>query len=472
MNLLQRIAGQRKPEARSADLSWLAQSFGYGGHAYPFGVNQTLVGNRTMPIGSTFNGYTAALKACPPAFAAEYVRSLVISQARFVFRNRRFTSTPGRIFTNSALGILERPWANGTTGELLTAMEWHAGVAGNAYVRNLGSRLRVLNPSWMTVMLGSEEDPNDALNAADAELVGYLYQPGGPGSSNRPQTFLPGEIAHWSPLPDPENTFVGMSWVTPAVREIQGDIATADHKLKFFENGATPNLVVKGIPASSQEEFDRLVDLMENDHAGATNAYKTLYLVAGADATVVGANLQQIDFNATQAQGETRISILSRVPAPILGASEGLKGSALNAGNFAQARRNFADGWLYPSLQSVASALSSIVNVPPDAELWYDTTDMPFIRDDATDRASIQTQQATTITQYVKEGFTAESAIAAVEANDVSKLVHTGLISVQLQPPGAGLEPGEGSPDPDMADEGQPSDNQDMPMSTNGSGNG
>jgi phage portal protein BeeE len=95
-------------------------------------------------------------------------------------------------------------------------------------------------------------------------------------------------MAHWSPLPDPECAGVGMSWVTPALREIQGDRMATDHKVRFFENGATPNLVVKGITAATKDQFDELVDAMEANHAGVANAYRTLYLTAGADASVVG----------------------------------------------------------------------------------------------------------------------------------------------------------------------------------------
>jgi phage portal protein BeeE len=336
-------------------------------------------------------------------------------------------------------------------------MEWHAGLAGNAYVFSNGKRLRILNPAWVTVVLGSHEDPGDALNAVDAEIIGYSYQPGGPGGQKKPRTMLAEEVAHWSPIPDPENPFVGMSWITPAVREIQGDVAAVDHKLKYFENGATPNLVVKGIPASSDEEFNRLVDLMEEEHAGIANAYRTLYLVNGADATVVGDGMQKTDLRSALSSGETRISILSRVPASILGIYDGLAGSSLNAGNFGQARRNFADGWLYPTLQSAAGALTPIVPVPHDAELWYATSDMPFIRDDATDQATIQQTQATTINAYVNNGFTPESAIAAVIANDPTQLVHTGLISVQLQKPGA-EQPDAADDTTDPADPADPAD--------------
>jgi hypothetical protein len=145
-----------------------------------------------------------------------------------------------------------------------------------------------------------------------------------------------------------------------------------------------------------------------------------------------------MDFKATQGVSETRIAFLSRVPAPILGISEGLAGSSLNAGNFGMARRIFADSWVYPTLQDVCRALAPLVNVPTDAELWFDTADMPLLREDAKDAADIESVKAQTITAYVKEGFTPESAIAAVQGQNVALLKHTGLVSVQLQPPGSG----------------------------------
>jgi phage portal protein BeeE len=254
---------------------------------------------------------------------------------------------------------------------------------------------------------------------------------------------LPDEFAHWSPIPDPECPGMGQSWVTAALQDIQGDRAATEHKLKFFTNGATPNMVVKGIPAATKEQFDEIVDMMESRHAGVANAYKTLYLTAGADATVVGSDLKQLDFKATQGAGETRIAMLGRVPAPLLGISEGLAGSSLNAGNFGMARRIFADSWIYPSLQNLSASLEAMLTraAEPavgqeDAELWFDTADMPILREDAKDAAEISQINATTIGQLVREGFTPESSKAAVIGQDMSLLVHSGLVSVQLQVPG------------------------------------
>jgi phage portal protein BeeE len=185
----------------------------------------------------------------------------------------------------------------------------------------------------------------------------------------------------------------------------------------------------------SKDQFDDIVDMMEQRHTGVANAYRTLYLTAGADATVVGADLKQLDFKATQGAGETRISLLGRVPAALLGISEGLAGSSLNAGNFGMARRLFSDTWVYPMLQDISSALSAIVDVPSDAELWFDTSDIPLLREDAKDAAEIDGTKADTIVKLANGGFTRASAIAAVTAQDMSLLKEDpDWVSVQVQP--------------------------------------
>jgi hypothetical protein len=76
-----------------------------------------------------------------------------------------------------------------------------------------------------------------------------------------------------------------MSWLTPVIRRSWATAATA-HKLKFFENGATPNLIVKLDPSDSAEAFESWSKLFEEKYGGASaNAYKTMFLGGGADAT-------------------------------------------------------------------------------------------------------------------------------------------------------------------------------------------
>lgn len=455
MGLLERISAVRsgQVEHRSSVDGWVSDylvpsSFSYGGVTYPLGLNQSMAGLRAMEVSGTLPGYMAAVAKCPPAFAAQMVRAAVISQARFTFRNPPWhPRTPRRTFGNADLGVLERPWQNATTGELVSRMEWHAGLAGNAFVYRQPGRLRVLRPDWIAVMYGSELQPDSPAHALDGELLGYVYCNGGFGNEfgYKPQFLLPDEVAHWSPIPDPLNAGVGMSWLTPAIRDIQGDRLASDYKIRYFENGATPNLVVKGIPAATKEQFDEIVDMLEEKHTGAGNAFRTLYLTGGADATVIGSNLQQIDFKAIMGSGETRISVLSRVPAVVLGISEGLAGSSLNAGNFSAARRSFADTWVFETLQDLSAALAPLVNVPADSELWFDTADIPLLREDASDAAQIAQVKAQAIRQLIESGWDPKSAQQTV-APEWTSLNHTGLVSVQLQEPGAAPPPSQSGP--------------------------
>jgi hypothetical protein len=449
VGLLDRVAAQAAAGGeRSSIDGWLANylipavqsnAFGYNGHTYPFGLNTTYGGQRIQDVASTLPGYLAALRQSPPAFAAQAFRARVLSQARFKFRNR----TTGKLFGTPELKVLEKPWTNGATSDLAAVMEWHAGLAGSAYVVRQPNRLRVLRPDWVGLIYGSQQAEAQLVeqlsgHMLDGELLGYVYQPGGIGQGQtRPEFILPADMAHWAPIPDPESPHGGgMSWITPAVREIQGDQAATQHKLQFFANGATPNLVVKGITAANKPQFDEIVDMMEDRHKGLANAYRTLYLAAGADATVVGSDLKQIDFSAVQALGEARITMLSGVPASLLGITKGLEGSTLNGGNAGVARRSFGDTFVKPSLQSLSEALSSIITVPIGSELWFDPTDIALMHEDGKDAADIQFVLAQTIKQWIDAGFTAESAVAAAVGQDPTLLVHTGLVSVQLQKPG------------------------------------
>lgn len=444
VGLLERVAAARTEKRYSVDdyLTDALNTFAYGGNQYQFGLNQTYPGQKLQEITHSLPAYMNVLRQSPPAFAAQMVRALTLSQARFVFRNRATSRTPRKTFGTTALAPLENPWPRATTGELLSRMEWSAGLAGNAYVHRRESRLRVLRPDWVAILYGSDLQPDDPMHAIDGEVIGYLYRSGGVfGGSGELMQLNVEDIAHWSPIPDPESPELGMSWLTPAIREMQSDNAATEHKLKFFTNGATPNLVVKGIPAANKRQFDEIVEMLEERHTGVANAYRTLYLTTGADATVVGSNLQEIDMKAVQGSGETRISVLSRVPAALLGISEGLAGSALNAGNFGAAKRTFGDTWVYPSLQDVSASLAPLIRVPSDSELWTDTTDIPLLREDGKDAADIQSTKAQTIRQLLDAGYLPDSVIAAVRADDMSLLKHSGLFSVQLQPPGSVTPP-------------------------------
>lgn len=399
-------------------------------------------------IDNDFCGYVqGAYKASGVVFSTSISRMYLFSQARLQWQEYR-KGRPLPTFGNPELDILERPWVNGTTGDLLSRMDQDVTVAGNSFWTSVDDagrygratqgptrRLVRMRPDWVTIVKGSRSgDPR----ALDARVIAFEYAP--PllnGRKPEPVLLLPGDVAHYAPLPDPEASFRGMSWITPIVREVQADRAATKHKLRFFENGATLQTVVSLDKDTTPTDFDAFVDRFRSQHEGVDTAYKTLFLGGGADVTTITANMQQLDFKATQGAGETRIAAAAGMHPVIVGLSEGLQGSSLNAGNFDAAIRLTADKTLRYLWKNAAASLESLVVAPgPGIRLTYDDQDIAFLRDDATDVAEIQSKQAVTARQLTDAGYTPDSVIAYLETGDLQKLKHSGLFSVQLQAPG------------------------------------
>jgi hypothetical protein len=411
-------------------------------------------------IGNDFLGYVeGAYKADGPVFATILARQMIFSQARFGWR--RFQNMrPQDLFGTAELALLERPWPNATTIDLLARMEPVASLAGNYYgtvaddngrlgasATGPGRRIVNMRPDWTTIIIASPtDDPWDLR----AKIAGYLYEPMGPqgGGTNRADAVLlmANEVCHYAPLPDPSMRFRGMSWLTPILREIQADKGATAHKDRFLANGAQLGVVVKFEKDTSTDTFDAFVERFKASHQGSENAYKTLFLGGGADVSVVQADMKQLDLKSLQGGGETRIAAAGGVHPTIIGLSEGLQGSSLNAGNFGAARRLVADKTMR-HLWGVAS--SSLTPPGEGASLWYDTRDVAFLREDLKDLAEIQGKQAMTIRQLVDAGYDPNSVVKAVQTEDWSLLKHSGLYSVQLHEPGAGKEPAPTSADPE-----------------------
>lgn len=459
MGLLERVNAAALPALRrrsdpALGLDEWASWFSFGGFAYPM-VQTSMSSIDEERVGLTT---AAAIKTNGPVFSLVLARLQLFSQARFQWT--RFSGgAPTNLFGSPELGLLERPWPGGTTGDLLARMELNVSAAGNAYVRRTrADRVNVLHPPWVIVVLGSQTDEEYPAQAPDVELAGYVYDPPNGRMQFYPADGSNGRIAHYAPIPDPDFTFLGMSWITPVLREMQADGMATEHKARFFQNAATPNLAIKFDASVGLQQVKDFKELMEEEHAGVANAYRTLYMGGGADPKVIGADMRQLDFAATQGKGESRLAAAAGVPPSWVGFSEGLQGSALNAGNFNSARRRLSDGTL-EHLWSNAAASLEVLLTPPDAgsSLWYTTRSVAFMREDAEVQARVQQTQAQTITALVRDGFTADSATAAVLNNDMSLLKHTGLTSVQLQPPTNGQEPfNPNAPGPALPPGGQP----------------
>lgn len=393
----------------------------------------SLMGDRLWMSPDFLGIVERAFKRSPIIFSAVTTRMHLFSEARFQFR-RVTNGRPGDLFGTADLEPLETPWSGGTTGDLLSIVEGMNSCAGNFFGARIKGGIKPLRPDFVTLIIDAPGDDPAGPWSSQAEVLGYAYM--APGLEE-PEFFLPEEMIHYMPVPDPEVPWRGMSWITPVVEDLLADQQMTGHKRKYLEVGGTPNYAVK-LSVENIQKFDEWVDKFEERREGRHgNGFRTLFLGAGADVTPLGANLDQIDFAQVQAAGEVRIAAAARTHPALLGLSDSLKGSALNAGNMKEIRRMFASMVMRPLWRNFAGSAARVINVPGGSELWYDDRDIPALQEDATERAEAQQTQAQTIWTLVQAGFDPETAVQAVTSGDFKMLIgnHTGLTSVQLQPP-------------------------------------
>jgi hypothetical protein len=414
-------------------MNWLSQ----GGMPL---LNQTWSATEERIEGDFAGLVRTAYQANGVVFACLMTRFLLFSEARFQFQQLR-GGRPGDLFGTPDLQIIERPEPGRTTGDLLTLASLDADLAGDWFGVRRPGRIKRLRPDWSLVLIGSKNAATDYPGwDPDAEVAGYAYSPQGVQSSGEIWTFLPNEVAHYFPVPDPLMRYRGMPLPTAAIREIRADSAATTHKGKYFENAVTGNLVVKFPPALGIQKAKELIEVFEQDHKGAANAYRTMYMIGGAEVQDVSANMQQLEFKATQGAGETRVCAVLNVHPTIAAFSEGMAGSSLNAGNFKEARRLQAFKMLFPAWRNFAGSLESIVPPLPGTRLWYDKRDVPFLAEDIKDAADVLFVEAQAMRSLGDGGWDHDAVVDAVTSGDLRRLggQHTGLVPVQLQVPGSG----------------------------------
>lgn len=418
-------------------------AFTFNGASYPIGLGSN-AWSKTEDIDNSFVAYVQSLyKACGVVYAVMAARRLLFKQARIMWQEFA-DGEEGKLFWSPELELFRKPWPNGTTGELLSRMDQDVSLGGNFYAAREGDRLRRLRPDWMTIVL-----TGPPAEAVKSDVAGYWFHPGRSYSAAtepdpRDEIYLPDEVCHWTPDPDPEAQYRGMSWLTPVVREVMADKAATRHKEQFFANGATLGAIVAAKENLTPTQFKEWMDNFNAQHQGVENAYKPLFFASPVDVTVRGLDLRQLDFKVTQGHGETRVCAAGRVPPIIVGVSEGLEAATYS--NYGQARRAFGDGWAHPQWEDAVGALETLVANPTrynrtTARLWYQHKHIAFLREDLKDQAEILKTQMLGIEAGVRAGFTPETVVAAHVANDLTLMEHTHLYSVQLQPPTTSLPP-------------------------------
>lgn len=365
-----------------------------------------------------------AYQSSGPVFACILARASLFSEAKFVFQRL----TDKSLYGTEDLRILEYPWPNGTTGELLWRLEQDVSMAGNAYVRAVDHELVRMRPDLVTIV---SEELTDSMGRVYRRPVGYAEDRKPLGYTEaEPQFYDVSEVAHWSPVPDPLAEWRGMSWLTPVMREINADRGLTEYKIAHVANGAMPGIVLKYSQKLSEPAVETLKKRFRSMFGGPSNAGKVLVLDEGADATVAGSTLEQLQFTAVQNASAERIASAAGVPPTVAGLGDP---TTIASGYEANMRR-FADLTMRPNWRSVCACLQHLVpNMPPrGVRLWFDVNDVAALRQGEMERAQSGLVKGQSIAALIVAGFTRESVVSAVNSGDLSQLAE----SPSAPPPG------------------------------------
>jgi phage portal protein BeeE len=349
-------------------------------------------------------------------FSALCARLMLLSEATFKLQRAEDRG----LFGNTSLSILEHPWPGGNSGELIARNEQDASLAGNAYTWSAPgeNRLVRLRPDWTTIVSELVRLPG---GGEYRNKVGYWVEP--PKSvlgQGKGQFYPADEVAHWAPMPDPAADFRGMSWLTPVFREIQADDGLTQYKIKYLDNAASPNMLIKYSQKLQPGTIDGIRDRMTARYAGTSNAFKTLVLDQGADATVIGSNLAQMDFSGVQQAGTNRILAAAGVP-PLVVGMEPIQGAGKS---YEEVIRRFADLTLRPLWRSMCGALETIVpGMQPATRLWVDTGDIAALQDGQQVRAQVSLIRMQSLLAAKQAGATFDSAVKAIDSGDMTLLM-------------------------------------------------
>ncbi|MEE3101151.1 MAG: phage portal protein, partial [Pseudomonadota bacterium] len=255
-----------------------------------------------------------------------------------------------RMTAHPLLKLLGRPNPGQTGGAFLESVYGHLLLSGDAYVEAAGvmasgipGELYALRPDRMRVVPGADGWPE-----------AYEYQVGGKkvrfDMSADAQPIL--HIKSFHPLDD----HYGMSPLEAAGSAVDIHNAAGGWSKALLDNAARPSgaIVYRGADggAMSEEQYQRLVDELEDNHQGARNAGRPMLLEGGLDWKPMGFSPSDMEFLETKTAAARDIAIAFGVPPMLLG----LPGDATYA-NYQEANRAFYRQTVVPLAQKVLTGM-------------------------------------------------------------------------------------------------------------------
>jgi HK97 family phage portal protein len=261
------------------------------------------------------------------------------------------TENGARMTDHPVLRLLERPNPGQGGQTFMECIYGHLQLSGNAYLegashdqRGLPRDLHCLRPDRMSVVPG-----------ADGWPMAYDYSVG----RQKHRFDMTGEVdpilhlKSFHPLDD----HYGLSPLAAAAASVDVHNSAARWSKALLDNAARPSgaIVFAGQDGNghlSEDQYQRLLRELEDNHQGARNAGRPMLLEGGLDWRPMGYSPQDMDFLETKNAAARDIALAFGVPPMLLG----LPGDNTYS-NYQEANRAFYRQTILPLVRKTASAL-------------------------------------------------------------------------------------------------------------------
>jgi HK97 family phage portal protein len=213
----------------------------------------------------------------------------------------------------------------------------------------------------------------------DGQLVGWVYQNTLPLELN--------QVVHFK-LYNPYDPYRGLAPLEAARIALDTDYEASRYNKSFYENDATPSLVVS-IPGEEplpNDEFLRLKTQFENRHRGSANARRVAFAQAGMTITPLTVTQDEMKYIESRTFSRDEILATFGVPKSVAGYTEGLN----RATAFAQ-KRSFWIETLLPYMTLIQEQLnhSLFSQYTPELTGKFDRDSIEELRADLEKRAKV-----------------------------------------------------------------------------------
>lgn len=166
----------------------------------------------------------------------------------------------------------------------------------------------------------------------------------------------------------------GRSPIEPIFTDVGQRISGGAHNLALLTNGLRPSGNLSTDQELSDDQYARLKEQIEKQHAGAENAGNFLITEGGLKYVDMAKTNREMDYVKIIATSSEAIAQAFKVPLPLVATT------AQTLDNFSQATLSFYDDAVFPTAEIVFHSIEKVLGIEEGFHLTFDKNEVPAIR--------------------------------------------------------------------------------------------